>query len=169
MTRFTTSGKFDSPRDAVFDCWVKPDIFEKWYPPADCESHLIHADVRQGGYYLQEDRWPDGAHCYLRHAFESINPCETLAFVTSFCTEDGETANHPFAPFWPKRMLTTLSFEDEDAGTNLSVLWEPVEASEEETAFFTEILPSCHQGWTGTFGRLEQALREVGATVLTAE
>jgi len=169
MSSFTISETFDSPRAAVFDCWIKADVFEKWYPPVDCESKLIHADVREGGYYQQEDRWQDGTHCYIKHVFECISPAEKLAFVTSFCNAEGEIANHPFAASWPKRMLTTLTFEDDGAGTNISVLWQPVEACEEEVAFFIKILPSCHEGWKGTFSRLEGALKELDTPAATAD
>ena len=171
---FTISRVFDAPRAQVFNCWVEPTHFEKWFAPANCESRLLSADVRPGGHYNQEVLFPDGTRFLTRINFREINPIDLLVFVTSFCNDAGELTKHPFMPLWPDHLLTHVTFEDvgkdvakgegkdegkdEGAGTRVTVVWDPIDASADEVECFYNSQPSCYAGWTGTFDRLESFL-----------
>jgi len=159
MNDFKISRIFDAPRSLVFNCWVEPQHFEKWgLAPAGCTCRLLHADVRPGGYYHIQQEGPDGKPIYCKFAFREISPIDQLVFVTSICNEVGEIVKNPFFPDWPQRLLTTVNFEDDGPGTKVTVIWEPIEASASELAFFMQNLGIGHQGWSETFVRLQKTI-----------
>jgi uncharacterized protein YndB with AHSA1/START domain len=161
MNNFTISRTFDAPRRLVFDCWVDPRHFEKWgLAPAGCTCRLLHADVRPGGYYHLQQELPDGTQLYCKFEFHQINPIDQLIFVTAICDEKGEVVKNPFFPDWPQKLLTTVRFDDEGSGTKVTVLWETLEASDAEVAFFTKNFEIGHQGWSETFDRLRKAIED---------
>jgi uncharacterized protein YndB with AHSA1/START domain len=161
MNSLTISRTFDAPRPLVFKCWVEPEHFEKWgLAPAGCACRLLHADVRPGGYYHVLQESADGSIGYCKVEFLQIDPIERLVFVVSICNDMAETVKNPVFPDWPERLLTTVSFEDEGPGTKVTVIWELLEASAEESAFFIQNLSIGHQGWTETFVGLQRTIDE---------
>jgi uncharacterized protein YndB with AHSA1/START domain len=52
-------------------------------------------------------------------------------------------------------MLTTVVFDEEGAGTRVTLTWEPINPSKEELESFAQMLPSMTGGWTGTFDQLD--------------
>ena len=159
MDNFTISRTFDAPRRLVFDCWVEPKHFEKWgLAPSGCTNRLLHADVRPGGYYHIEQKMSDGKAVFCRFDFQQISPIEQIVFVTSLCDEKAKIVKNPFFPDWPMKLLTTVNFEDDGNGTKLTVLWEPIEATPAELAFFEKNMSIGHQGWSETFDRLQKAI-----------
>lgn len=158
MASFTITRDFPASQGLAFDCWAMPDRFVRWFPPADCTTTLLQANVEPEGLYLQEDRWPDGGHFYVKHVFREVSPSERLVFVTSFCTETGQAVKHPHAPLWPENLLTTVTLEEAGKNTRVTVIWEPVDVSDEEASFFAEHLGWCEAGWNGTFDRLANYL-----------
>ena len=159
MNNFTISRTFDAPRCLVFNCWVDPQHFEKWgLAPAGCTCRLLHADVRPGGYYHIQQEGPDGKQIYCKVEFRQISPIDQLVFVVSICDEKGEIVKNPFVPEWPERLLTTVTFEDDGSGTKVTAIWELLEASGAEAAFFMQNLHIGRQGWTETFDRLQKTI-----------
>ncbi|HLK14769.1 MAG TPA: SRPBCC domain-containing protein [Fimbriimonadaceae bacterium] len=159
MNNFTISRTFTAPRSLVFDCWVKPEHFEKWgLAPAGCTCRLLHADVRPGGYYHIQQGMADGKPIHSRVDFREVSPIDRLVFVVSLCDEKGETVNNPFFPDWPRTLLTTVNFEDGGSGTKVTVIWELLDASAAEAAFFSKNLRIGHQGWSETFDRLQTTI-----------
>lgn len=126
-----------------------------------CTCQFLHADVRPGGYYHIRQELPNGHYVYCRFDFREINPVERLIFVTGLCDEKGELVSNPFFSDWPRKLLTTVNFEEEGSCTKVTVLWEPLDASDAELAFFMQNLFIGHQGWSETFVRLESAIGEL--------
>jgi len=161
MNNFTFSRTLKAPRDLVFDCWVKPERFGHWFSPASCESKLLYADVRPGGYCHQETHGDEGEVNWNKFEYLEINPIEKLVFVVSFCDRNLKPAEHPMFPEWPERLLTTVTFEDSGVDTKVTVLWEPLEASAEETAFFMSQIDACQIGWSETFDKIEKTVESL--------
>ena len=161
MNDFTISRIFDAPRSLVFNCWVEPEHFEKWgLAPAGCTCHLLHADVTPGGYYHIRQIGLDGKQVFCKCEFQQISPIDQLVFVTGICDEKAEFVKNPFFPDWPERLLTTVNFEDDGQGTKVTAIWELLEASPAEAAFFMKNMAIGHAGWTQTFERLQKTIEE---------
>ncbi len=73
--------------------------------------------------------------------------------------QQGGLTRHPMAPTWPLEMLTTVTFEDAPGGkTKLTLVWSPLNASDEEQKTFDAAHRGMTGGWAGTFERLDAYL-----------
>ena len=92
--------------------------------------------------------------------FRDIDAPAKLAFIDAFSDKDGGLGRHPFAPEWPAQMTTIVSFADFGPKTLITIQWAPYEANEAERKTFADGMASMHQGWSGTFERLDAYLAE---------
>jgi uncharacterized protein YndB with AHSA1/START domain len=92
--------------------------------------------------------------------FREIVRPERLIFVVSFSDEAGGETRHPWAPDWPLKTLSTLSFSEHDGRTKLTAQGVPLDASESERATVEAGHESMRQGWSGTLDQLAQYLAE---------
>jgi uncharacterized protein YndB with AHSA1/START domain len=161
MNNFKISRTFDAPRRLVFNCWVEPQHFEKWgLAPEGCTCKLLHADVRPGGFYHIQQEGLGDKRVYCKFEFREINPIDQIIFVTSLCDDKAEIVENPFFPDWPKHLLTTVNFEDDGAGTKVTVFWDLLDATPAEAAFFAQNLEIGQEGWSQTFDRLQKTIEE---------
>jgi uncharacterized protein YndB with AHSA1/START domain len=79
---------------------------------------------------------------------------ERLVWVNSFSDPEGGVTRHPMAPDWPRELLTTVTFADENGRTRVTVQWVPIDASEAEQRAFDQGRDSMTRGWGGTFEQL---------------
>ena len=63
------------------------------------------------------------------------------------------------APDWPLEMLSTITFDENAGKTTVTVKWSPINASAAERKVFADNHASMNQGWSGTFGKLENYLK----------
>jgi uncharacterized protein YndB with AHSA1/START domain len=161
MTTFTITRTFDAPRPLVFDCWTSPEHIGKWFSPPCCTTELVHSDIRPGGYNIAIITSPDGSKSYGKHEFKEISPVDRLVFINSSVDENGNQIRHPMAPDWPLELLTTVTFREVGHGTELTLTWIPIDATEAEDATFAQALDGCTAGWTGTFDVLSDYLKGI--------
>jgi uncharacterized protein YndB with AHSA1/START domain len=68
-------------------------------------------------------------------------------------------SRYPMAPTWPLEKLSTITLEERNAQTLLTIEWVPLNATEAERKSFDERHESMRNGWTGTLARLTDHLR----------
>jgi uncharacterized protein YndB with AHSA1/START domain len=126
-TDFVISRVFDAPRGLVWKAWTVPAQMAQWWGPKAFTNPVCEMDVRPGGAYRLTMRSPEGVDYPVKGVFREVVEPERLV-MTLDCSE------HP--PEWhdlvdPKRakgdtnpageMLSTVTFEDADGGTRLTV------------------------------------------------
>jgi len=84
---------------------------------------------------------------------EIVRP-ERIVLVNCFSDEAGNITRHPMSPTWPREMLSTFRFAEQDGRATLTIRWSPLNADETERATFAAAHPSMQQGWTGTLDQL---------------
>jgi uncharacterized protein YndB with AHSA1/START domain len=128
-------------------------------PPATlwaCFTVASKMDFRVGGTYLGAMRDQNGQTMWGKFVYREIVPPKLLKWVHSFSNEDGGVTRHPMAATWPLEMLTTVTFEDAPGGkTKLTLIWSPINASDEEQKTFDAAHGGMTGGWAGTFERLD--------------
>jgi uncharacterized protein YndB with AHSA1/START domain len=62
------------------------------------------------------------------------------------------------APEWPLQMLSTITFDEQDGGTLVTVRWSAYDATDVERATFDSAHDSMRGGFTGTFDKLGEYL-----------
>ncbi len=84
---------------------------------------------------------------------------DRLVWEHPFSDEAGGVTRHPMAPTWPLTLLTTVTFAvAPDAGTTLTLTWDPLDASPIEAATFETAKLGMTGGWSGSFDLLEAYL-----------
>jgi uncharacterized protein YndB with AHSA1/START domain len=155
---FIISRTFDAPRDLVWKAWTEQDRLAQWFGPKGVTVVHSKNDLRPGGVYHYGLKTPDGNMIWGKWVYREIVRPERLVFVTSFSDENAGVTHHPMSPTWPLEMLSRITFAENAGKTTVTVHWEPINASEEESATFEAGRDSMKGGWGGTLDTLEAYL-----------
>lgn len=158
---FVISREFDAPRVLVFKAFTEVERLMHWWGPKGFKVIASEMDLRPGGMYHYGLQARDGSSVWGRFLYREIGAPERIVLVNSFSDEKGGLTRHPLQKEWPLELLSTFSFEDVGSErTKVTIVWEPINASEAERHAFDINRESMTQGWTGTFDRLEHYLAD---------
>ncbi|MGK9235865.1 SRPBCC domain-containing protein [Inquilinus limosus] len=156
--QFVISRVFKAPRARVWEAWAKPELMAQWFGPKGVVTTVRTLDLRPGGMmHARMDR-PDGGQMWVKFAYREVVAPSRLVWEHSFADEEANLAPSPFGGPWPLKILSTVTFEEEAAGTRVRLVWTPLDAAEDERQAFAGMTDSMTEGWSGTFDRLDQAL-----------
>ena len=158
MEPFVISRAFKASRETLWKAFTEVEQMKQWFGPKGFTTKQAKLDFRPGGIYHYCLVAPDGMEMWGKFTYREIVPPSHIVFVNSFSDAEGGLTRHPMAPDWPRQMLTTVSFTEEDDKTRFTVEWLPIEPTEDERRTFDEGRDSMKQGWTGTFEQLEEYL-----------
>jgi uncharacterized protein YndB with AHSA1/START domain len=151
----------DAPRDLVWKSWTELERLKQWWGPKGCTVFSATLDLKPGGVFHYGLRMPEGFELWGKFVFRDISKPDRLVFLSSFADAQANVVRAPFFDGkWPMHMLTTVSFTERGGKTEISVRWMPHEANAEELAMFATQKPSLNQGWSGTFERLTNYLKQ---------
>ena len=101
--------KIDGPRDVVFEAWTDAALFRQWWVPASLGIKLLSCEIDAragGGYRLTFDNGAGEPMAFFGRYLE-VTPPTRLVWTNE---EDDEGT-----------VVTTVTFEDDGAGTRLVV------------------------------------------------
>jgi len=156
--RFSITRAFNAPRAKVWDAWTRPEALAQWFGPKGTSSSLLAFDLRPGGEWRGRMDMPDGSAVFSKFVFRDVEPMSRLVWVHGFADSEGHRIRAPFAEQFPLEMLTTVLFADEGEGTRIELSWIPLNATQEEEAFFASMMASMEGGWSGSFEQLDEFL-----------
>ena len=145
---------FDAPRELVWKAWTERDRLTQWFGPKGFTMTAAALDFRPGGVFHYCLRSPDGNEMWGKFVYRKIVAPERIVLVNSFSDEKGGLTRHPMSPTWPLEMLSTTTFVEHEGKTTLTVLWAPLNPTEEERKTFDTSHDGMRQGWTGTMDQL---------------
>ncbi len=151
---FSITRVFDAPRDLVWKAFAERERLMQWWGPKGFTMLDAKLDLRPGGVFLYGMRSPDGHVMWGKWVYREIVAPERLVAVVSFTDELGNLLRHPMSPTWPLEVLNTMTLEEHDGKTTLTVYGTPVNATEEERKTFDAGRGSMKQGFTGTLDQL---------------
>ena len=151
---FVVARVFDAPRDVVFDVWTDCKHIVHWWGPKSFTVSSCKIDLRPGGVFHYGLRGPDGSEIWGKWIYREIVKPERLVVIASFSDPEGGVTRHPMAPDWPRETFCTITFEEWNGKTLVSVRWSPYNASEAEKNLFDNSYDNMQQGWGGTFEQL---------------
>jgi uncharacterized protein YndB with AHSA1/START domain len=158
-TDFVITRVFNAPPATLWQCFTEPERMKEWWGPKGSVIVASKMDFRVGGTYLGAMQSPDGQVMWAKFIYREIVAPKLLKWVHSFSNEAGGVTRHPMAPTWPLEMLTTVTFEDAPGGkTKLTLVWSPINASDEEQKTFDAARDGMTGGWAGAFERLDAYL-----------
>lgn len=157
---FVITRVFDAPRDLVWKAWTETERMAKWWGPKGCSVVVSDMDLRPDGRYHYGMRMPDGSEMWGKFIYREVSPPERLVLVDSFSDKDGNITRHPMSAEWPLEMLTTITFVPKGKGTEVTVTWVPINATEAECKAFNAAHASMQGGWSGTLDQFAAYLAD---------
>lgn len=154
VEEFVISRTYDAPRDLVWKAFTDPERMKHWWGPKGFTMIAFKMDIRPGGTCHYGMRAPDGSPMWGKFFYREIVEPERIVLVNCFSDEDGNISSHPMAPSWPREMLSTFLFEEQNGKTTVTIKWVPLNATEEEIKTFDSMRDSMRMGWTGTLDKL---------------
>jgi len=157
---FFINRSFAADQRTVFDMWVNPDHYAKWMGPTGSTMSFLRVDVREGGSALWAMTMADGSTKHGVLEYRTIRPVDLFVYSQNFSDADGTLCKPSFAPTYPDRILTTVTFVPEGPNeTRVTVRWEILgDATAGERETFDAMKTSMTPGWTGAFDKLEALL-----------
>ncbi|MEQ1721642.1 MAG: SRPBCC domain-containing protein [Pseudobdellovibrio sp.] len=161
VDNFVINRSFEAPIETVFEMWSNPNHLSQWLAPTGFTMNNTQADVDAGG-TLAYSMSGNGVTMYGKINYKEITKPNRLVYTQIFCDKDGNISRHPMAPTWPETMLTTVIFtEEENNSTRVTITWEVYgDATSAERETFHTAKAGMTQGWTGSFDKFEDYLRQ---------
>ena len=124
---FVITRIFDAPRALVFKAWTEPRHMARWWGPHGFTNPVCEMDVRPGGTYRIVMRGPDGVDHPAKGVYHEVTEPERLVMTIDHSELSDEwhdmvnpnrdrSAGKP-----PLQGLTTVTFEEQDGKTKLTV------------------------------------------------
>lgn len=139
-----------APRNLVFKAWTDTKHVARWWGPRGFTNPVCELDVRPGGHIRIDMRGPDGTVYPMKGVFHEIVEPERLVF-TSTALED----EHGKPLF---EILNTITFEDFNGITKLTLHAKLVTRDVKMTPQMAAALAGMEQGWSESLYRLADEL-----------
>jgi uncharacterized protein YndB with AHSA1/START domain/predicted SnoaL-like aldol condensation-catalyzing enzyme len=146
---------FDAPRELVWKAWTDPEHIQRWWGPKDFTAPACKMDFRVGGKYLFCMRSPAGRDYWSTGVYREIIPFERIVCTDSFADAEGNivpATYYDMSPDFPLEMLVTVTFEDHEGKTKMTLKHSGLPAGEMSEQTGT--------GWNESFDKLAESLRE---------
>jgi uncharacterized protein YndB with AHSA1/START domain len=132
---------FDAPRELVFQAWVDPAQFARWWGPEGFSAPVAELDAVPGGAWRScIRRAADGLDIWSSGIYREIVPPERLVFTFAWDREGGGRGHET---------LVTVTFAEQQGGKTRMTFRQAVFESVEQR--------DGHQGgWNSAFDRLAE-------------
>lgn len=145
------------PRALVWRAWTEPGLLSRWFGPhalAACDCQL---ELRVGGQHHVRMRMPDGVLYPIRGEYRDIQAMERLV-MTMDCREHPRAWHDLVRPNrapgddnGPGIMLQTVTFEDADGRTRLSIHTRFADTARRDAM----VALGMYQGWSESLEKLD--------------
>jgi len=115
---------FNAPRELVFKAWSDPEHLKNWYAPNGCTIDIRAFDFKVGGVFHHCIKNPVYGDCWILGVFNEITEPERIVNTMGFSNEAGdviEESPESKDAEWPGKIQTTITFEDMDGKTKLTI------------------------------------------------
>jgi uncharacterized protein YndB with AHSA1/START domain len=119
-------------------------------------------DLRPGGMFLYAMDF-GGHEMWGKFVYREIAPPERLVFISSFSDPQGNTTKAPFFDVWPLEVLNTVTLQEHEGKTTITLRGRPINATAEERAKFRSEHKGMQQGYAGTLDKLAEYLSKAKA------
>jgi uncharacterized protein YndB with AHSA1/START domain len=149
---------FRAPRALIWQAFTQAEHLNHWWGPQGAAIKTKTLDVRPGGIFHYSMTGADGKEMWGKFTYEEVDEPNKLVFINSFSDAEGGITKNPWMPTWPLQVHNTMTLEEKDGGTLLTIRGGPINASEEELKTFEGGRAGMQQGFAGTFEQLDAYL-----------
>lgn len=145
----------NAPPEAVFKKWTDPRRVKRWWGPKGFSTPVCTIDLRPGGTFRYCMRSPEGRDYWGVGIYTDVSAPDRLVYLDSFSDEEGnrvDPAEYGMSPEHPSEALVTVTFEENEDGTEVTVRHDIPESLPERSA--------CWQGWSEMLDKLADECAE---------
>ncbi|MGA2285029.1 MAG: SRPBCC domain-containing protein [Dehalococcoidia bacterium] len=146
---------FDAPRELVWKAWTDPEVMMRWWGPKGYTCPACRIDLEVGGTYLNCMRSPADQDYWSTGVYKELVEPERIVTTDSFSDERGNVvpaSHYGMNPDFPLELLVTVTFEDQDGATKLTLKHAGFPSKED--------LEGARIGWSESFDKLAAVLRK---------
>jgi len=147
----------NAPRELVFKAFSEAEALAQWWGPKGATIKVNKLDLKPGGIFHYSMQSPMGEMWGKFNYWEITKP-ERIVFTNSFSDKDANTVRAPFSNDFPLEIMNILTLAEQNGKTTITLKGSPVNATEAEMNFFTNMFSGLEQGFGGTFDQLEEYL-----------
>lgn len=166
-SEFVLDKIFDAPINLVWRIWTEPKLLEHWFG-AGVETVIHKYELALGGGWHNEMKWGEKSD-FSKMVFQEIGPAKKLVWLQSPADIDGNAGTNSMMPNWPRVVMNTVTFEQEDNKTRVRLTLVPVDASKAETACFEQALPGVHNCFGSGYSIADELLAKLQAQSIGAQ
>ena len=133
--------EFNAAPEDVFDAWVKPEIFVKWWGPEGMTTPVHELNVHEGGRWSATMENAEGKQYTSSGVYKILDRPHRLVFTWAWTQEDGSRGHETDID---------VTFKPNGAGTRMILrqgIFQDIEARD-----------SHNMGWTSSFNDLARVL-----------
>lgn len=154
--------EFEAPRELVWRAWTEPELLGRWYGP-NIETVVHEFDLSSEGVWLHEMKMGGGSS-FQKAVFKEILPPEKLVWHHySSVDSKGNAVENPMMKDWPEILITTITFSQAGAKTNVRLSQIPLDATDSQVAGFANMKDKMGGGWGQGFAIIDEILTELQA------
>ena len=148
---------FNAPRKLVYKAFSEAEALAQWWGPKGAEIGVNKFDFKPGGIFHYSMQSPMGDMWGRFYYMEIVEP-ERIVFTNSFSDKNGNITRAPFSNDFPLEIMNILTLKEQEGKTTVTLKGSPINATEAEFNFFTNMFSGMQQGFAGTFDQLEEYL-----------
>ncbi|WHZ02710.1 SRPBCC domain-containing protein [Neobacillus sp. YX16] len=160
-TQIKVMHTFNAPRDLVFKAFTDSDHLKNWWGPKGWMFEVSKSDFRPGGVFHYSQKPADGDVMWVKFVYSEIIAPEKIVYSSFFSDEEGNTVRAPFHENWPMETLNTITFNEEEGKTTLTMIVAPGSPTEEEVKTFEDSKEMAQEGYSGTYRQLDEYLTKI--------
>jgi uncharacterized protein YndB with AHSA1/START domain len=145
---------FDAPRTLVFRAFAEAERLAQWWGPSGSRIQVLALDFRPGGVFHFRMDLPDGGQMWGRFTYREIVAPERIVWINAFSDAEGNLVRAPFDESLPLEIRNTVTLDERDGRTTLTLRSVGLAETGEERAAFEGLFDSMRQGYGGTWDQL---------------
>ncbi len=145
---------FEAPLELIWQMWVQPEHFKKWYGPTGFTVPIAEMDVRVGGKHLFCMESPDGnMKMWSTGEYKEVVPNKRLIYTDSPADENGNVVSSSAVGMpdgYPATTEVTILLEDLGGRTKMTMTHAGVPAGK-----------GANDGWEQAFAKMTDYIETV--------
>jgi uncharacterized protein YndB with AHSA1/START domain len=114
----TLTRVFDAPRELVFEAWIQPEHFRRWFGPYGATIPYCQMEARPGGTLHFLHKLEDGQEVWIKGRYEEVSKPEKLVFTIHFSDKEGNRVDRSG---FSKESRSSVTFVEKGSQTEVII------------------------------------------------
>ncbi|MFD0589054.1 SRPBCC domain-containing protein [Paenibacillus sp. GCM10027627] len=151
---------YDVSPEQLFQWFTQGEHMKHWWGPRGYEMTILSQTLEPGGFIHYKQLSPDGLLTYGKFSYKEIESPGKLVYTSSFADETGRPIRAYFSKDWPLEILNTVTFDEYEGKTKLTLHGTAHDAKKAEVRIFEAMSDHLKKGFTETFDLLNEYIQK---------